>query len=302
MTPNCDSDDSHTIELFKEYFLSEKYLWGTAEAKKYPASFSNQQINLLTQITNDQKLRKACFDLAEKGMADCQDNAASAFQEMQKKTIECEMMKPGISQTELIQFAMALKNQEKLMQLIVDTPEIKRGFVTGESLEAHSALCLLCHELNIRLPTPVTAMLYEETGWEQFRNPETDQGLISSDIKARVSRLLLDAFFSDDGDGQAESMAQFLATQAFWQRHIDRINSAHHEKITAINVDSAKKQDDLFNDLNEYKKAVHTEAELKSKEITTAHEMQKTNQQRVEVICDSYLAETKKLLSQQQSR
>jgi len=283
---SCFSSTGTNQELatLKEYFLSANKMWGTSEAKNNPAAFAEKQLKLLEQMHWNSELLEACFELALLGNSDCHDNAFAMFLKMQEKALEISMNKPGVALKKLIDYGLALENLANLKQLIENTPELKNGINGGEGTEAQLALQLLFHEKNIALPIPVTAMLYEAIGWEQFKGAEDGQ-LTNNEIKIRIGKLI------DTVVPQiTKPSAQFLANQPFWQAHLNQQNHALAEKTEAINAAASQKldseNDKLFDD-NKGSSFEEIEKNMKTLE-----------QERKEAFVNLYLSETEKLLSQ----
>ena len=264
---------------FKEYFITR--MWGTREAQNNPAVFKQKQLNLLQQMDNDADLRQACLDLALVGSADCHDNALGMFQQMQEKALDIAMHKPNVPVNQLINYGLALENKSKLMQLIEDKPELKQGINGGEGTEAMLALQLLCYEKNIALPIPVTAMCYEQTGWEQFRTPEEGQ-VTGPMIKYWIGKLIEYVI-----PRCAKPSAQFLAAQPFWQAFVNRGYPTISEKIALIETTATAKQEIESNKLFGAGGAPFEQIDKNMKAI---------EQERLDAIAHLYLDETVRML------
>lgn len=272
-------NDPTEIATFINYFTTNK-MWGTREARSNPAAFAEKQLNLLAQMNDDPALRKACFALAAAGSSDCQDNAYAMFHQMQEKALEIGMCQPGVPAEQLITYGLALENQAKLKQLIENTPELKKGIDGGEGTEALLALQLLCHQQNIILPVPVTSMHYEGLGVNQFKGPEHGWFSWTSAIKYKISTLIENAI-----PQHGQPSLEFLATQKFWQEHVNRTDPAIREKIAIIETTATEKLDrenlNLGNDrlLQE-----------------TGRNMRAIEQERKTALANLYLDETERLL------
>lgn len=274
------TNTAQEIVGFKEYFITK--MWNTEEAQRSADAFKQKQLRLIEQMDKDPELRQACLDLAFVGSADCHDNAFAMFQQMQEKALDIAMHKPNVPVNQLIAYGLALENKTKLMQLIDDKPKLKQGINGGEGTEALLALQLLCHEKNIALPIPVTAMHYEPTGWEQFRTP-TEGDVTVPMIKHGIGKLIEYVI-----PRNAKPSAAFLAAQPFWQAGISRLNPAISQEIAVIETTATEKLDIENEKLFGGGGASNPEIEQNMKAI---------EQERLHAIAYLYLAETVQMLS-----
>jgi|GEM_PF-6989009 len=234
-TWNLLTDNAEDKTLFHDYFLSTLRMWGTLEASLDPATFALKQITLLEQMNTDPEMRQACFALAVAGNAACHDNALAMFHKMQEIALEKSMGRPDVPLKTCIDYALALENQDRLLQLIHYTPQLVKGVGGSLGIDAFMALKLVCHEVNFALPVPVSSILYKRVAFETFRQP----GIASSfvEIKLDITRLIKDKLPLKERPD-----AGFLALQPFWQTYLEHHCPEISNGIPEINAVAVSKQ------------------------------------------------------------